>query len=90
MATCSHVAGLTEVRSPFIQQFVVVATMGGMANQAVLRNRGMLIHEGPTFFGVTLVAELVDGISLQTLGVERSMRIMAIATGDLAFLDGVV
>lgn len=48
------------------------------------------MQEGTALFGMALIAELVDGVRLQALAAERSMRVMAIATGNLAFLEGMV
>lgn len=83
-------AALTEIRDLLAQQFVVVAAVDNVAVQAIFGNWGMLIHEGTAFFGVALVTEFVDGIGLQALFAHGSMRIMAIAAGNLAFLDGMV
>lgn len=84
------VTALTNERNLLTQQFVVVAAVGRMAGHAVFLHRRMLVHVRAAFFGVAVVAELVDGVGLDHFGSEAAMGIMAIRAGDLALLDGVM
>jgi len=81
---------VAKVRSLLFQQLVVIPAMGDVAAHAIFRNWGMLVQERAALFGVALVAEIVDGVGFQALAAERSMRVMTIAAGNLAFLDRMV
>jgi len=62
MATCDAMAILANQRHLLGQKLRMVASMGLMADQAVLCHRDMLPHEGPSFFCMAFVAELIDRI----------------------------
>lgn len=83
-------ATLAEIGCFSGQEFGVVATVGGMTVHAVFFHRRMLEHVGTALISMALEAEFINGVCLDHLGSEAAMRIMAIGTGDLALLDGMV
>ncbi len=72
------------------QELVVIAAVGNMAIQTVLIHRWMGPHERSSFFGVALVTELINGISLDLDGAETSMLFVAIRALDFSLSDRMV
>ncbi len=83
-----HMALLTKQRGADFQQPGLGGPMGGMAVGAVIPDRGVFPKERPAFFGMTSKAGLVDIGLDEHFRAERSVRIVAVRTGGLAFLDG--
>src|SRR3989338_8101108 len=61
--------------------------MGGVADRAVLTNRGVLPQERPALLGVAGVAGFVDRALDEQPGAGRSVGIVAVAAGDLPLAD---
>lgn len=59
-----------------------------VANRAVVVNRLMVAHEGPTFFHMTGVAGFHYAIALHKAGACGPVRIVAIGARDFAFWNG--
>jgi hypothetical protein len=55
-------AALAKERHLSDKKLRVVAPVGFMAGEAVLRHRRMLPHERPSFFCMAFVTELIDRI----------------------------
>lgn len=89
-ATAAMVTALTQVRRRLHKQLRMLAPVHGMASEAVLNDRGMIKGVGPLLFSVALVAELVNGIRLDHRFGGLAMRIVAIPTGYLALIDGMM
>jgi hypothetical protein len=58
-----------------------------MTVQTILFNRGMLPHEGTSFFCVAFVAEFVDRIGFYHLCAKTTVRIMAVMASCLSFFN---
>ena len=82
------VALLAQPGLPRLQQLVLGRAMSLVAVEAVLHDRRVFPEEGAAPLRVALVAVLVDGGLDELLGIGRAMRIMATATGHLAFAEG--
>ena len=80
-------AALAEKRNLSDQQLRMVASVNFVAIQAVLLDRRMLEGIGASLFGMTLVTEVIDRISLHHLGPKASMDLMATAAFDPALID---
>ena len=61
------------------------AAMRVVAGGTVLSDWLMLMHERPALFSVAGVAGVVDAVALDKLGTGRTVRVVAIGTGHLAF-----
>ena len=83
-------AFLAEKRWPRGQELRMVAAMGYMAGQTILRHRGMLPHEGTPLFCVAFIAEFVYGIRLDHLRPELAVLSMALGAFHEALFQRVV
>jgi hypothetical protein len=81
---------LAKLGHPAVQEFVVVAAMGGVASGAILFYGRMLPHERASFFGVATVAEFVDGFGFHHLGPETAVMVMTVRAFHSSFPDGVM
>lgn len=90
MTTPGCMALLAQHRHPLRQHSVVIAPVRVMAIQAILFDRRMFVHIWTSFFGVTLITELVDGIGPQHLIIKLTMRVMTVNACHFALLDGMV
>jgi hypothetical protein len=79
------VALLTQVRTRPDEQLVMVGTMRLMTVETTFADRRVFPQERSPLFGVTRVANLVHGIEIQQGAGRRTVRVMAIDAGDLAF-----
>jgi hypothetical protein len=84
------VTGLAKLRNPADQKFGNIAPVGSMAAQTVLFYRGVLPHEGTSFFRMAFVTELIHHICLDHVWAEGAMLIMTVATFDSSFPDRMV
>lgn len=97
-----NVAALTKQRHPPIQQFAVVASMGLVADEAILLHRRMLPQEWSSLLGVAFVTEFIDRIrpehltcarsnpcaeAVHGVGHEAAHRIVAARAGKLLVAD---
>lgn len=97
-----NMAALTNQRHLPVQQFAVVASMGLMADEAVLLHRRMLPQKRSSLVGVAFVTELIERIRPQHLiragsnpcaeathrfGHKTAHRIVATGTGELLMAD---
>lgn len=73
-----------------VQELVVIPTMRHMADETILVHRRMGPHEGASFFGMALVAELVHRIGLEEVGAEPAVMLMAVGAFHLPFPDRMV
>ena len=87
--TVSRVASQTEKRCWLVQQIVCHAAVRRMTNRAVLSRRRVLVCKGALLFGMTLVANLVDGCFFQ-VSLCLAVTIVAIRANHLAFFDRMV
>jgi len=83
-------AVLADIGNFFGQQFGVSAAMGRMTDKAVLLNRRMLPDKGASFFRMTLVTQLIDGIFLDHVLGGGAMGIVAVSAHDLVLDDGMM
>lgn len=87
--TVPGVAAQAEERCRLAEQVVRYRPMRIVTDGAILCHRRVFVGEGALFLGVTPVTDHVDRRLLQiVLGL--AVRIVAIRTRDLAFLDGMV
>lgn len=63
----------------------MVAPVSGMAVGAFFHNGRMFEEEGATFFRMTTIAEIIDGIRLEELGGWGAMRVVAARALHLSF-----
>jgi hypothetical protein len=84
------VAGLTELRYFALQEFGMIAAVGGVAAQAVLLHRGMFPHVRASFLCMTLVAQVIERTGLDHPGPEPAMVVMAVRAFQLPFPDGMM
>lgn len=84
-AAAETVAACAKIRTRLLEQLVVVGTVRQMAVEAILAHRGMLPDERATFLGMTGVAQVIDGLSLEQTRIPGAVGIMAILAGHLAF-----
>src|SRR3990172_11567540 len=82
-----QVALLAEPGPAVLEQGRVNRAMGGVAERAVLTNRGVLPQERPPFLGVAGVAGLVDRALDEQPGAGRAVGIVAVAARDLPLAD---
>ena len=76
---CSGVAALAEKRNLSDQKLAMITSVDFVAVQAVLLNGRMLKCIGPSLFGMTLIAEVIDRIRFHHLWPKASMDLMATA-----------
>ena len=79
------VALLTQVRTRPDEELVVVGPVRLMTVQAALAHRRVFPEERSPLFGVTGVADLVDGIGIQQRPGRRAVRVVAVDAGHFAF-----
>src|SRR4029453_10332740 len=79
------VALLTQVRTRPDKELVMVGTVRLMTVQTALANRRVFPDKRPSLFGVTRVANFVDGIRVQESTGRRAVRVVAVDAGHLAF-----
>ena len=85
-----RVALLTQDGRTCLEKTGDHAAMRVVAGGTVLSDWLMLMHERPALFSVAGVAGVVDAVALDQLGTGRTVRIVAIGTGHLAFGHGMV
>lgn len=84
------VALITQERWTRFKQRRDVGTVWRMAIGAIFGRRLMFPQEGSALFGMAGVASFSDRIFLEQFGTGRTMRVVAIGTDHLAFLNWVV
>src|SRR5262245_16926380 len=85
MAYRQVVALLTQVRTRPDEQLVMVGTMRLMTVETTFADRRVFPEERSPLFGVTGVANFVDGIRVQERAGGRAVRVVAVDAGHLAF-----
>ena len=85
-----RMATLTQERRAHLQQAFSSRTVRVMAVGTIVIDRLVVMHEGAAFFHVAGVTGLIDAIALHEFRSNRTMRIMAIGTGHLAFRNRVM
>src|SRR6185436_8066755 len=75
---------LTQDRPRRDEQFLVVRAVRRMTGHAVFAHRSMLKQERTALLGVTIVAGLIDAISLEQWLGGAAVRVMAVDAGELA------
>ena len=80
-------AVLAQVGDFLDGQLLVPATVCFVAGCTIFLDGWMLPEEGSALVSVALVAELVEALVTNVSLGQGSVRVMAVTTGDLAFLD---
>jgi hypothetical protein len=68
----------------------VVTSVGGVTDQAVLFDRGMLPHVRTSLFSVALVTQIIDRIRLDHFGTKSAVMVVAIRTFHFSFTNWMV
>src|SRR5262245_23473138 len=85
MAYRQVVALLTQVRARSDEQLVMVGTVRLMTVETTLADGRVFPEERSPLFGVTRVANFIDGIRVQKRAGRRAVRVVAVDAGHLAF-----
>jgi hypothetical protein len=77
-----------EPRHAHFKQAVINGPVGFMAVGAIIRNRRMLMKEGPSPFRMTGVTVLVNAVLFELCRIGRAVRVVAVRADDLALSHG--
>ena len=89
-AAMRGVALMAQERRAHLQHAFHHRTVRLVANRAFLGGRLVVMHERSALFGMALEAGIAHVIALHQTRADRTMRVMAIRAGNLAFQDGVM
>jgi hypothetical protein len=83
-------APLTQIGSFGYQELIVGGAVRGVAGCTIFHGGRMFPQEGSSFFGMTFIAFLIEGIGRDEFIGDGSMGIVAVRTRHLPLSDGVM